>query len=78
MRTDAVWNTGGYWEAPSFITGKPENIAITIDITKCIIKVSQFGYSYLYFNDKKVKKLTFLEYLKYRGYVKDVIREDDN
>jgi len=47
--------------------------AIKIDIAKCIIKESCFGYFELWLNDKRLKAIKFMEYLKYRDYVKEVI-----
>lgn len=69
MRTDAVWNSGGYWEAPRFSSISN----IKIDITKCIIKFNAFGFIDLLLNEKRVKRLTFKEYLKFKAYVKNVI-----
>ena len=70
MRTDAVWNPDGYWEAPRN-DSKPEK-PVSIEITKCIIQVSEFGSPDLYLNGKRLKSLTFDEFLKYRNYVKEV------
>ena len=49
-------------------------LPVKIDITKCIIKVSCFGFYELWLNDVKLKTIGFMDYLKYRNYVKDIIR----
>ena len=54
----------------------PKN-RITIDITKCIIRISPEGFYYLYFQGKRIKKLTFSEFMKYRKSVKEIIEEYD-
>lgn len=47
--------------------------SIKLDITNCIIKLSIFGFYYLWLKGKEIKKLTFDEFLVYKKYVKKII-----
>lgn len=42
---------------------------IKVELTKCYIKISRFGMFELWYNEKKLRTLSFNEYLKYRDYV---------
>ena len=48
-------------------------LPVKIDITKCIIKVSCFGFYELWLNGVKLRYIGFMDYLKYRKYVKEII-----
>lgn len=70
MRKDAIWNVGGFWESPTLSYDKVKNVKI--DIAKCNIVINEFGYIDLMLNGVKIKRLTFSQFLKYKGYVKDI------
>lgn len=73
MRLDAKWNPEGFWESPGFSMKKSD---IKIPITKCDIIINEFGFIDLYLDDKKLKRIDFDTYLKFKSYVKTVTRED--
>lgn len=74
MRSDAIWNADGYWEAPS-IPSKPTN-NIKIDITHCDIIINELGYIDLRLKGSIIKRLTFTEFLRYKKYVISIERKD--
>ena len=49
---------------------------VKINLADCDIHVSIFGYYSLWIKAKKLKEITFNEYLKYREYVQNIIRGD--
>ena len=70
MRSDAIYSEEyGCFIAPPQI---PIKKVIRFDITKCIIKISKFGFFSLWINDKKLQDLNFKEYRKYKPYVLEV------
>lgn len=71
-RKDAVWNGAGYYEAPQL--SKPPN-NIKIDLSKCTIIVTRFGFYDLHMDGKKIKRLSFKLFQIYKTYVIDVLRE---
>lgn len=75
MRNDAIWNENGYWESPPLQKSSEKNIKI--DITKCVIVFNEFGFIDLTLEGKKLKRLKFNEYLLYKNYVKEIIRNDE-
>ena len=80
MIKEAVWSqVYGSYVSRTFLPEK-ERInspkLIKFDITKCVIVITLFGFYELHLDDKKIKSISFDEYLKYRYYVKEVIEED--
>jgi len=51
---------------------KPKS-TLKIDITNCIIKITPMGFYELWLNNKRIRELSFKEYLKYKEYVKKII-----
>lgn len=75
MINKTVWSEEySSYVSHSFIS-KAEK-AIKLDITKCIIKITMFGYYELWLNNNKVKSLNFNEFQKYKQYVKEVNTEE--
>lgn len=71
MRADAVWSQDySAYVSPSF---NPDAIPIKIAINLCDIIITDLGFYELWNNDKRIKKLTFNQYLKYKSHVKNVI-----
>ena len=74
MKTGQIWSEEfGCYVSRAFIPR--EEKSIKLDISKCIIKISEFGFYELWLNGKRLKGITFLEYLSYREYVKEVIED---
>lgn len=75
-----IWSQEyGSYVSRTFLPEKEREITqkvIKFDITKCVIKISCFGYYELWLKDKKIKSISFDDYLTYRKYVKEVIWED--
>ena len=72
MRPDAIWSTElGCYIAPE---SRPEiNKLKTVNLGLCEIVITSLGYFYLYYRNKKLRELTFKEYLMARDNVKAVI-----
>lgn len=79
MNKEAVWSQEyGSYVSRTFLPEK-ERIKISnlvkINLRDCNIIISLFGFYELWIKDKKLKSITFDEYLSYRNYVKEVIQE---
>jgi hypothetical protein len=73
MRGNAVWSQDyGKYVSPCFSEIPPESSNIRLTISKCIIRVTVFGFYELWLESKKVKSLNFKEFLKLKNYVKEV------
>jgi len=77
MNKDVVWSENyGCYVSRSFLP-ESERVeikkSVKIDIAKCIIKESCFGYYSLWLNDRRLKDIDFMTYLKYRDFVKEVL-----
>jgi hypothetical protein len=48
---------------------------LKLNLTDCVIKITQFGFYYLLLDDHVIKKITFDEYLRYKKHVKSIINE---
>jgi len=49
---------------------------IKLDITKCVIIITEFNYFELHLNNKLLRSLSFNEFMKYRKYVSRVIGKE--
>ena len=82
MMNNTVWSQEfGAYVSRSFLPEKEREPAakksvIKFDITKCIIKITCFGFYELWLNDNKLKYIGFMEYLKFKKYVKEIIKEE--
>ena len=74
MKAGQLWSTEyGRPVSSAFYNMEEESpIKLKIDITNCTIKISPFGYYYLWYKGKMLRKISFTEYLKYRDFVKKV------
>lgn len=74
MRADAVYSVeyGCFIAPPQPEAAKP---VIRFDVTKCNIIINEFGFIDLYLGSKKIKRLNYKEFKKYKHYVKEV-RDD--
>ena len=76
MKNNQIWSEEfGCYVSRAFMPKKENNIKI--DITNCIIKITEFGYYELWLNGIKLKYIGFMDYLKYKSYVKEIIKEAD-
>jgi len=76
MKPNQIWSEEyGCYVSRAFMPRKEPTIKL--DITNCIIKISVFGFYYLWLKGKQIKKLNFTEFLKYKKYVKEIIDEGD-
>ena len=74
MKTGQIWSEEfDCYVSQTFMPRQDKNIKL--DITKCIIKISEFGFYELWLNSKKLKDISFLEYLSYRKYVNNKLIE---
>lgn len=72
--------TGQYWSeeyscpvSSSFIKlVERAKTMVKIDITNCIIKITPMGFFELWFKGKRIRELSFKEYVKYKEYVKSI------
>lgn len=48
---------------------------VKINLLDCDIHLSVFGFYSLWHKDKKLKEISFIDYLKYRDHVKEIIEE---
>ena len=75
MKYERVWSEEyGCYVSTTFAPRKEK--VIKLDITNCVIKITIFGFYYLWLNGKRIKKLNFDEFLLYKGYVKKIIEDD--
>ena len=76
MKAGQIWSEEfGCYVSQTFMP-KTEK-AIKLDITNCLIKISIFGFYYLWLRGKQIKKLNFDEFLLYKTYVKEIIYMED-
>lgn len=76
MKAGQIWSEEfGCYVSRAFMPR--EEKSIKFDITNCIIKISIFGFYYLYLKEKEIKKLNFDEFILYRKYVKETIHMED-
>lgn len=78
MKQGQMWSTD--YNCPvsvSFFNGVSEYTrGIKLDITNCKIIITEFGMFELWLKKKRIKPLTFEEYMKYRKSVKEIINRD--
>ena len=73
MKSGQIWSVEyDCYVSHTFLPRKEK--PIKLDITNCIIKISIFGFYYLWMQGKEIKKLNFDEYLFYKKYVKKIIQ----
>lgn len=74
MKADQIWSEK--YDAPVSETFADQRSTpakgYKIDITKCEIRES-YGFYYLYLNGRRLKQITFTEFLKFRHVVKKII-----
>ena len=74
MKSGQIWSEKfDCYVSQAFMPSQAKNIKI--DISKCVIKISEFGFYYLWLNGKKLKRIDFLQFQSYKNYVKEVIRD---
>ena len=53
---------------------KPKNNT-KLDLTKCTILITEFGFFYLKLKDRTVKQINFNQFMTYKKYVKEIVNE---
>lgn len=71
MKQGQVWSEKhGCYVSPSFLPADKQAVgSIKIPLTKCIIIITPDGFYDLVLNDKKVKRIGFKDFIKYKGHV---------
>lgn len=77
MKSGQIWSEDfGCYVSKSFVTADITSTrSIKIDITKCKIIITPEGYYDLVMNDKKIKRITLVEFLKYKVHVIEIINK---
>ena len=71
---ETVWSDEfGCYVSRAFAPKNSRNLKL--DINKCIIKITIFGFYELWLKENKLRNLDFNEFMKYKKYVKEVIEE---
>ena len=72
MKAGQIWSIEyDCYVSRTFIPRKANNVKL--DISKCIIKISPFGFYELWLNGKYLRNLNFLDYLKYKNFVLEIV-----
>lgn len=82
MNKDRVWSQEySSYVSFTFLPEKERELIISnkvkINLLDCDIHLSVFGYYSLWLKDKKLRELSFTDYLKYRDHVKEIIQEEN-
>jgi len=81
MKTGQLWSedlgcvvSKAFYNIKEQVNMKVESTStkLRLDITKCTIKVTQFGMFELWFNEKRIRYISFMEFMKFKKYVKYV------